>query len=140
MQTLKVNIKEKYKNKSDLTKILGVPWYKNRDNLSVVGSGFNEKLKTKRNVLSYIVSIYDPLGLTSVSHITGKVNYSSLYTEGARTKLFIYLLVSIVYYGGQKNKQTKEWKEKKRSGNNLCIFAIYQGVLIFSRLKEWLDN
>ena len=121
MQTLKVNIKEKYKNKSDLTKILGVPWYKNRDNLSVVGSGFNEKLKTKRNVLSYIVSIYDPLGLTSVSHITGKVNYSSLYTKGARTKLFIYLLVSIVYYGERK-------KNKQRSGKRIkgveiiCVF------------------
>ena len=28
--------KEKFKNTADLTKILGVPWYKNRDNLSTV--------------------------------------------------------------------------------------------------------
>ena len=49
--------KEKLKN----TKILGVPWDKNRDNLSIVVPEFNEKLITKRNVLSYIASIYDPL-------------------------------------------------------------------------------
>ena len=56
---------EKFKNTTDLTKILGVPWDKNRDNLSIVVPEFNEKLITKRNVLSYIASIYDPLGLIS---------------------------------------------------------------------------
>ena len=66
--------KEKLKG----TKILGVPWDKNRDNLSIVVPEFNEKLITKRNVLSYIASIYDPLGLISASHIIGKVIYREL--------------------------------------------------------------
>ena len=65
--------KEKLKNTTDLTKILGVPWNKNRDNLPVVVPEFNRKLITKRNVLSYIASIYDPLGLISASHIIGKI-------------------------------------------------------------------
>ena len=37
---------------ANLTKILGVPRDKNRDNLSVVVPEFNEKLITKKNVLS----------------------------------------------------------------------------------------
>ena len=70
--------KEKFKNTADLTKILGVPWDKNRDNLSIVVPEFNEKLIIKRNVLSYIASIYNPLGLISASHILGKVIYREL--------------------------------------------------------------
>ena len=70
--------KEKFKNTTDLTNILGVPCDKNRDNLSIVVPEFNEKLITKRNVLSYIASIYDTLGLTSASHIIGKVIYREL--------------------------------------------------------------
>ena len=70
--------KEKFKNTADLTIILGVPWDKNRDNFSIVVPEFNEKLKTKRNVLNYIASIYDPLGLISASHTIGKVIYREL--------------------------------------------------------------
>ena len=33
---------------ADLTKTLGVPWNKNRDNLSIVIPEFNKKLITKR--------------------------------------------------------------------------------------------
>ena len=70
--------KEKFKNTDNLTKILRVHWDKNRDNLSVGVLEFNEKLITKRKVLSYIPSIYDPLGLISASHIKGKVIYREL--------------------------------------------------------------
>ena len=70
--------KEIFKNTVDLTKILGVPWDKNRDNWSIFVPEFNEKLIIKRNVLSYIASIYDPLGLISASHIIGKVIYREL--------------------------------------------------------------
>ena len=70
--------KEKFKSTADLTKILGVPWEKNRGNLLVVVPEFKEKLITKRNVLSYIASIYDPIGLISVSQIIEKVIYREL--------------------------------------------------------------
>ena len=40
--------REKSKNTADLTKILGVPWDKNSDNLSIAVPEFNEKLITKR--------------------------------------------------------------------------------------------
>ena len=70
--------REKFKNTADLTKIFGVPWNKNRESLSIVVPEFNEELITKRNVLSYIASIYEPLGLISVSHIIGKVIYRDL--------------------------------------------------------------
>ena len=66
------------KNTAYLAKILGVPWDKNLDNLSVVVSEFHEKLTTKRNVLSYTASIYNLLGLIFASHITGKVMYREL--------------------------------------------------------------
>ena len=55
-----------------------VPWNKNRESVSIVVPEFNEELTTKRNVLSYIASIYEPLGLISVSHIIGKVIYRQL--------------------------------------------------------------
>ena len=63
---------------ADVTKILGVPCDKNRDNLTVVLPEFNEKLITKRNVLSYITYIYDPLGLISSDCIIGNVIYHEL--------------------------------------------------------------
>ena len=66
---------------TDLTKILGVPRDKDRDNLPIAVPEFNEKLITKRNVLSYIASIYDPLDLISASHIIGKVIYRELYDK-----------------------------------------------------------
>ena len=73
--------KEKFKNTADLPKILVVPWDKNYDNLFVVVPEINEKLITKRNVLSYITSIFDPLGLISASHIIGKVIFPELYDK-----------------------------------------------------------
>ena len=46
--------------------------------MSIVAPEFNEKLIIKRNVLSYIASIYDPTGLISASHIREKVIYREL--------------------------------------------------------------
>ena len=71
-------LKKNLKTHPILKKIFGVPWDKNRDNLSIVVPEFNEKLITKRHVLSYIASICDPLGLISASHIIGKVIYHEL--------------------------------------------------------------
>ena len=71
-------VKEKLKNTAERIKILGVPSKKNCGNLSVVLIEFNEKLMTKKNVLSYIASTFVPLGLISTSHIIGKVSYRQL--------------------------------------------------------------
>ena len=73
--------KEKFKKSTNLTKILGVPWVKIGDNLSHVVSEFGEKLTTKRNVLSYITSIYNPLGLISATRIIGKTIYREEYDK-----------------------------------------------------------
>ena len=73
--------KEKFKKSTNLTKIVGVPWVKIGDNLSHVVSEFDEKLTTKRNVLSYIASIYNPLGLMSAIHIIGKIIYREEYDK-----------------------------------------------------------
>ena len=80
IQSLKVNLLVPKKNlkTANITKILAVPCNKNRDNLSVVVTKFNEKLMPRRNVLKYIASIYGPLGLISASHIIGKVIYRKL--------------------------------------------------------------
>ena len=81
IQSLKVNLfmsKKNLKTQLILQKILRVTWDKNHDNLSIVVIEFNEKLITKRNVLSYIESIYNLLDLISPSHITGKVIYREL--------------------------------------------------------------
>ena len=49
--------------------------------MSIAVPEFNKKLITKRNILSYIASIYDPLGLTSASYIIGKAIYCDLYDK-----------------------------------------------------------
>ena len=74
-------VKEKFKKSANLTKILGVPWVKIGDNLSHVVSEFDEKLTTKRNVLSFIAHIYNPLGLMSAIHIIGKIIYREEYDK-----------------------------------------------------------
>ena len=58
-----------------------MPWVKIGDNLSHVVSEFDEKLTTKRNVVSYITSIYNPLGLISATHFIGKVIYREEYDK-----------------------------------------------------------
>ena len=73
--------KEKFKKSTNLTKIVGVPWVKIGDNLSHVVSEFDEKLATKRNVVSYITSIDNPLGLISATHFIGKVIYREEYDK-----------------------------------------------------------
>ena len=68
---MKRKAKKKIKNTADITKIR-VAWAKNR-NLSLIVPEFNEKSITKRNILSYITSIFDRLSMKSTSHPIGKV-------------------------------------------------------------------
>ena len=65
---------------SNETKIVGVPWNKLTDKLSISIPKF-QQIVTKRNILSYVTSIYDPLGNISPCHVLGKVIYSELCDE-----------------------------------------------------------
>ena len=69
-----------FQTSSNENKISGVPWNKLTDKLSISISNFQQTV-TKRNTLSYMVSIYDPLGSISPYHVLGKVIYSELYDE-----------------------------------------------------------
>ena len=97
-------VKEKLKNTAERIKILGVPSKKNCDNLSVVLIEFNEKLMTKKNVLSYIASIFVPLGLISTSHIIGKVSYRQLCQKKLPWDTEIYWSLP-----NSKQQQLKKW-------------------------------
>ena len=59
-------------------KILGMSWDKTQDNISIIlyGKEANEIKITKRNILSFVHSIYDLLGLASPVTILGKVIFS----------------------------------------------------------------
>ena len=70
--------KQLFSSNSGHTKILGVGWNKITDKLNNEISQFSERQITKRNVLSCIASIYDPLGLISASHIIEKLIYLEL--------------------------------------------------------------
>ena len=97
-------VKEKLKNTVERIKILGVPSKKNCDNLSVVLIEFNEKLMTKKNVLSYIASTFVPLGLISTSHIIGKVSYRQLCQKKLPWDIEIYWSLP-----NSKQQQLKKW-------------------------------
>ena len=47
----------------------------------VISPTYQEKAITKRNILSYVASIYDPLAFISPSHVIGKVIYRKLCDE-----------------------------------------------------------
>ena len=97
-------VKEKLKNTAEGIKILGVPSKKNCDNLSVVLIEFNEKLMTKKNVLSYIASTFVLLGLISTSHIIGKVSYRQLCQRKLPWDTEIYWSLP-----NSKQQQLKKW-------------------------------
>ena len=65
---------------SNETKISGVPWNKITDNLSISIPKFQQAV-TKRNVLSYVASIYDLIGNIPSCHVLGKVIYSEVCDE-----------------------------------------------------------
>ena len=60
---------------SNEIKILGLCWNKEKDNISVVKLITKEKQLTKRNILSELTSVYDPIGLISPTHLISKILY-----------------------------------------------------------------
>ena len=69
-----------FQTSSNETKILGVPWNKLTDKLSISIPKFQQTV-IKRNILIYVASIYDPLGIVSPCHVLWKVIYSELCEE-----------------------------------------------------------
>ena len=73
------------------TKILGLPWDKNRDSIQITvrneateNAVRNEaEENTKRGILGKLAKIYDPLGLVSPLTLTGK----TLYREACDLKI-----------------------------------------------------
>ena len=62
------------------TKTLGVPWNKLTDKLLISIPKFQQTV-TKRNILRYVASIYDLLGIIFHRHVLGKAMYSELCDE-----------------------------------------------------------
>ena len=68
-------VKQLFSSNSGHTKILSLGWNQIMDKTNIGIPQFSERQITKRNVLSYIASIYDPSGLILASHIIGKLIY-----------------------------------------------------------------
>ena len=66
--------KQQLGTKSTDTKMLGIHWDENEDTLSTEIPKSKRKY-TKRNILSHLASIYDPLGFISPVHLLGKTVY-----------------------------------------------------------------
>ena len=69
-----------FQTNSNETKKLGVTWNKLTCKLSISIQKFQQTV-TKINILSYVPSIYDPLGMISPCHVLGKVIYSKIFDE-----------------------------------------------------------
>ena len=80
------------------TRLLGLPWDKIQDTLSVV-TNKEESATTKRGALSHLAKVYDPLGLVSPATLPGKL----LYREMCETNL--------AWDGEFPNSLAARWKE-----------------------------
>ena len=58
-------------------KILGLLWDKKEDSMAIEIPN-NKAKRTKREILSKLASVYNPLGLISLVHLRGKVVYWEL--------------------------------------------------------------
>ena len=76
--------KQLFSSNSSHAKIVSLGWNKITETVNIEIPRFMERQITKRNVLIYIGSIYDLLGLISAVHIIGKI-----YSELCRSKNFL---------------------------------------------------
>ena len=75
--------KQMFQSSSKKTELLGVPWNNLTDKLSI-SIPKSQQTVTKRNLLSYVASIYDLLGIISPCYVLGIVLYSGLCNEKIR--------------------------------------------------------
>ena len=73
--------KQLFPNKTSNTKILGLGWNNASDTLFIIIPTCQQKSITKRNIISYVASIYNSLGFISPSHVIGKAIYRELCNE-----------------------------------------------------------
>ena len=66
--------KEQLRVKPGETKMLGLPWNKIKDTIVVTFQEASPEV-SKREMLQFLVSVYDPLGLASPLSLVGKVLY-----------------------------------------------------------------
>ncbi|XP_028392667.1 uncharacterized protein LOC114517206 [Dendronephthya gigantea] len=73
--------KQQLGTKGTETKILGMGWNKAQDRLSVVVNKERDAASTKREALSQVASVYDPLGLVSPTTLVAKLLYREMCEE-----------------------------------------------------------
>ena len=73
--------KQSFQNNTSNTKSLSLGWNKASDTLFFIIPTYHENGITKQNMLSYVTSTYDLLGLISLSHVIDKVMYRELCDE-----------------------------------------------------------
>ena len=76
-------LQDEDKIKEKVTKVLGLVWNTNSDELSISTKKFRfaQQDTTKREVLATIASIYDPLGLMTPATITMKIFLQQLWEK-----------------------------------------------------------
>ncbi|XP_046863381.1 uncharacterized protein LOC124457138 [Xenia sp. Carnegie-2017] len=72
--------KQQLGTKSGESKVLGLLWKKKSDEISIVIPS-EKSAKTKREVLSRLAQVYDPLGITSPLILEGKIIYRDICKE-----------------------------------------------------------
>jgi len=63
------------------SRLLGLVWDKREDMLEIQAQIQGEQAPTKRSILSQLSSIYDPLGIISLTMVEGKQIYREVYDE-----------------------------------------------------------
>ena len=70
--------KQIFKRQRKCARNLGLSCDKTINEMSTIVPKYQPKLVTKRNVFSYTISIYNPLGTISRSNVLGKAIYCEL--------------------------------------------------------------
>eukprot|EP00795_Rhopilema_esculentum_P008342 gene8342-14309_t len=121
--------------KSCETKILGIPWNKKNDELTISLSRCaetgNDGVLTKRKMLSVINGVFDPLGLASAVIITAKLLYSQVCKEKLAWDEEIKSKVAALW---------KNWIKKLIKRPSLSVSrSVIQGKVAYITLHGFAD-
>ena len=62
---------------------LGISWYLDRDTLGIMHGDASQRKPTRRNILSLVCSVYDPLGLVAPLILPAKILLQDMFREKA---------------------------------------------------------